>query len=139
PAPTPEAPKGDPVDLNAWIRIDPDNTITFLVADSEMGQGVMTALSMILAEELDADWSKVRAEHAPVDAEKYGRQSTGGSTSVRQGWDGLRGAGARARATLVGAAAAKWGVQADQVTTEASTVVHAQTNRRATYGELAKD
>ncbi len=135
----PEAPTGEPVDLDAWIRIDPDDTITFRIADSEMGQGVMTALSMILAEELDADWSKVRAEHAPVDATLYGRQSTGGSTSIRQGWDGLREAGARARAMLVGAAAAKWGVASDQLTTEASAVVHAGSKRRARYGELAKD
>ncbi len=141
--PTPqERPAGELVDLDAWldawIRIDPDDTVTFRIADSEMGQGVMTALSMILAEELDADWAKVRAEHAPVDAAKYGRQSTGGSTSVRQGWDALKLAGARARAMLVGAAAARWGVQATELTTEASAVIHAATGRRARYGELAK-
>jgi len=61
-------PPGEGAELNAWIRIDPDDTVTFRVADAEMGQGILTAMSMILAEELDATWSKVKAEHAPADA-----------------------------------------------------------------------
>ena len=134
----PPAPAGDPVDLNAWIRIDPDDTVTVLVADSEMGQGVLTALAMIVAEELDADWAKVRAEHAPADSSKYGRQSTGGSTSIRMGWEPMKRAGAAARAMLVGAAAAELGVPAAELTVDRSAVVHAASGRRVGFGALAK-
>jgi isoquinoline 1-oxidoreductase subunit beta len=124
-------------DLNAWIHLAPDDTITMRIAESEMGQGILTALSMILAEELDADWSKVRAEHAPADSARYGRQGTGGSSSIRQGWEPMKLAGARARAMLIAAAAERWSVPAAELTTELSQVVHARTNRRLRYGELA--
>lgn len=135
-AANPAQPAGEGADLDAWIRIDSDDTVTFRIADSEMGQGIMTAVSMILAEELDADWTKVKAEHAPADAAKYGSQSTGGSTTIRQGWAPMRTAGAKARAMLVAAAAEKLGVPATELTTEASTVVHAASNRRVRYGEI---
>lgn len=135
-AATPDAP-AEGAELNAWIRIDPDDTVTFSVADAEMGQGILTAVSMILAEELDADWSKVKAEHAPADAAKYGSQSTGGSTTIRQGWAPMREAGASARERLVTAAAERLGVPAKELTTEASTVVHAASGRRVRYGEVA--
>ena len=73
----------DPGALNAWIRIGTDESVTFVISESEMGQGVHTALAMLLAEELEVDWSRVRTEHAPADRTRYGRQSTGGSTSIR--------------------------------------------------------
>ncbi len=129
-------PSGEGADLNAWIRIDPDDTVTFRIADAEMGQGIMTAVSMILAEELDASWGKVKAEHAPSDSEKYGSQSTGGSTTIRQGWEPMRVAGAKARVMLVAAAAERLGVAAAELTTEASQVVHAASGRKLRYGEL---
>ena len=131
------APQGEGAELNAWIRIDPDDTVTFRVADAEMGQGILTAVAMILAEELDADWTKVKAEHAPGDSAKYGSQSTGGSTTIRQGWEPMKKVGAQARAMLVGAAAERLGVAAEELTTEASTIVHAKTGKRVRYGEVA--
>jgi isoquinoline 1-oxidoreductase beta subunit len=134
----PAAPvSGDGADLNAYIRIDPDDTVTMRIPESEMGQGILTGLSMILAEALDADWAKVRAEHAPADAKAFGRQSTGGSTSTRKGWETLEQAGLTARALLVGAAAEAWGVAAGECATEPGVVVHAASGRRARYGELA--
>lgn len=137
PGPTPAAPTGPAAELNAWIRIDPDDTVTLRISESEMGQGILTAMSMILAEELDADWSKVRAEHAPADFARYGRQGTGGSSSIRQGWEPMKQAGAKARAMLIAAAADKLGVPAGELTTEPSQVVHAASGKRVRYGEVA--
>jgi isoquinoline 1-oxidoreductase subunit beta len=126
---------------NAWIRIDPDDSVTIMVASSEMGQGVMTSIPMLIAEELDADWSKVRAEFAPV-GEAYvnpilGRQLTGGSTAVRGFWEKLREAGAAGREMLVQAAAATWGVDQGSCRAQAGEVVHEATGRRLRYGQLA--
>jgi isoquinoline 1-oxidoreductase subunit beta len=99
---------------NAWIRIHPDSMVTVIVNHSEMGQGITTALSMIVAEELAADWSKVKAEIAPAaDVYKnpaFGVQATGGSTSVETSWETLRTAAAATRELLVEAAAANWKV-----------------------------
>src|SRR2546430_13429334 len=99
---------------NAFIRIGTDGWVTVIVNHSEMGQGVYTALPMLVAEELDADWSKVRVESAPVDAAynhtAFGMQMTGGSTSTWSEYDRLRKAGATARAMLVAAAASTWNV-----------------------------
>ncbi len=132
------------VHLNAWIRIASDGTITLRVGAAEMGQGVFTALPMILAEELDADWDAVRVEAAPVDAafrrdglEFPGTvQATGGSSSVRGYWTFLRNAGAAARAMLVRAAAQAWGVRPEDCTTERSVVRSG--DRSATYGSLVR-
>lgn len=135
------APPGSSFAPNAWLRIGSDGVTTVLVDKSEMGQGVMTSLPMILAEELDADWSKVRAEFAPAAPEYkhpwFGVQGTGGSTSVRVGFEPLRQAGAAARAMLVAAAAAKWKVAAPSCTTDKGYVLHAKSRRKASYGELA--
>ncbi|MCB9574190.1 MAG: xanthine dehydrogenase family protein molybdopterin-binding subunit, partial [Kofleriaceae bacterium] len=136
PSPSP-TPTGDGTELNGWIRIDPDDTVTMIVPEAEMGQGILTGVAMILAEELDADWATVRAEHAPADAATYGRQSTGGSTSTRANWDALRKTGAAARAMLIAAAARQWGVPLAECDTEPGKVVHAGSGRSERYGALA--
>ncbi len=131
----PGQPSPDGWTPNLWLTVDPDGTVTIVSAKSEMGQGVWTAMPMIVAEELDADWGKVRVARAPTNG-KY-RTSTGGSTSTRTSYVPLRQAGATARAMLVAAAAARWGVPASQCSTRAGVVIHASSNRSATYGELA--
>jgi len=127
---------GDSIDANVFVRIAPDNTITVTVPKSEMGQGVRTTLALLVAEELDADWQHVNVETAPFGA-KYGSQGTGGSGSVLDTWERLRQAGANMRALLIAEAAQRWGVSPTECTTEASAVVHAASNRRETYGNLA--
>jgi isoquinoline 1-oxidoreductase beta subunit len=126
---------------NAWVHIADDNTITLLSARSEMGQGVYTSMPMLIAEELGVDIRKIKVEIAPV-APVYtnallGAQITGGSTSVRDGWDKLRIAGAQVRTMLVNAAAARWNVDAAQLRA-ADGKVTGPGGRSATYGELAE-
>jgi CO/xanthine dehydrogenase Mo-binding subunit len=121
---------------NAYLQITPDGKITVVVARSEMGQGVRTSLPMILAEELEADWKQIRIEQAGAST-LYGDQSTGGSASVRSCWDPMRKAGAAAREMLISAAALEWGVPRSACKAENSTVVHSDSNRRLTYGQLA--
>src|SRR5512144_3043056 len=115
--------------MNAYLRIAPNNAITVVCGLSEMGQGVHTAIPMLVAEELDADWSKIRVEQAPVDQAfnnpVFGMQATGGSTSVRGHWEPMRKAGATARAMLVAAAAATWKVSRSTCHAKSGTVVHA--------------
>lgn len=127
---------------NAWIRIGTDGVVTVMVDRSEMGQGISTALPMLVAEELDADWGLVRYQFAPANEAYYNPimkiQATGGSTSVRAAWGPLRQAGATARAMLIGAAAAEWKVRPEECGTEAGFVVHAGSGRRAGYGALAE-
>ncbi len=127
----------DPWEPNAFVRIDPDGTITITVPRPDMGQGVRTSLSAIVAEELDADWSRLRLEQADYAATRYGPQYSGGSSSVRDGWAPLRAAGATARAMLVAAAAAQWGVNVAECATERGEVVHVASRRRFGYGALA--
>ena len=128
---------------NAFIRIDQDGKVTFTIPQVEMGQGIYTALSMVLAEELDAPFEQVSAVAAPPNDKLYanpllGFQVTGGSTSVRAFWDPMRIAGAAARAMLVKAAAAKWSVDPASCRTENGAVFHDASARNATYGELAR-
>lgn len=129
---------GQPV---AWLRIDVENAITVLVDRSEMGQGVYTSLTQLLAEELEVPLQAIRVVAAPVGAvyvnALLGAQITGGSTSVRDAWEKLRKAGAQARTMLVQAAAAYWGVDAAKLRVEGGTVVNG--NKRLTYGELAEN
>lgn len=125
-------------DLNAYIRIASDDTVTLYIRRSDMGQGVLTALPMILAEELEADWSKVRSAHADASEAKYGFQLTGGSFSVRQDYEPLRQAGAAAREMLIAAAAMQWGVDASECRAENGEVIHDASDMRARYGELAE-
>ncbi len=122
---------------NGWLRITPDNRITVLVDEAEMGQGVHTALPMLVAEELEVDLEAIQVEQAPVDNALYGWQYTGGSTSVREGWERFRRAGAVAREMLLAAAAQSWGVPKGECSAVAGAVVHKASGRRVTYGELA--
>src|SRR5918999_661858 len=123
---------------NAFVRVDPDGDVTIWLGRSDMGQGVRTALPMIVADEMDADWSKVRVVQADAHPSKYGRMMTVGSTSVRNGaWMPLRRAGASAREMLVAAAAARWGVAAGECATASGRVTHRGSGRSAGYGELA--
>jgi isoquinoline 1-oxidoreductase beta subunit len=134
---------GEVLAPNAFVRVAPDNTVTVVIKHLEMGQGTYTGLATIVAEELDADWSQVRAETAPADATRYNNlqmgqmQGTGGSSAVANSWDQLRQAGATARAMLVAAAAADWSVPASEITVERGVLSHAASGRRATFGALA--
>ena len=128
---------------SAFVRIDPDGKVTFIIPQVEMGQGIYTALSMILAEELDGPFDRVTAVAAPPNDKLYanpllGFQVTGGSTSVRAFWKPMRIAGASARAMLVEAAAAKWGVDPSSCRTENGEVLHDASSRKAAYGELTQ-
>jgi len=125
---------------NAWLRIGADESVLVVVDRSEMGQGVTTSLPMLLAEELEADWSKVRIEFAPADKAytnpMFGMQGTGGSTSVRAAYTPLRKAGAAAREMLLTAAAETWGVDKSTCRAEKGAVIHTPSNRRLSYGSL---
>src|SRR6266487_1834316 len=126
---------------NAWLRIGADESVLVIVDRSEMGQGVTTALPMLLAEELEADWSKIRIEFAPADKAytnpMFGMQGTGGSTSVRAAYTPLRKAGAAAREMLVAAACQTWAVDRVDCRTERGAEIHTGSKRRLTYGQLA--
>jgi isoquinoline 1-oxidoreductase beta subunit len=129
---------------NAWVHISDDNTITLLSARSEMGQGVYTSMPMLIAEELNVDIKKIRVAIAPPNAKLYGNpllggpQLTGGSTSVRDGWEKLRTAGAQVREMLISAAATRWNVNRSELKAEDGSVTGPR-GMRATYGELAAD
>ena len=124
---------------NAWLRIDPDGQVTLWVHRPDMGQGTRTSLPMILADELEVEWPKFQrqqADAAPM--EVYGSQTAGGSTSIRTSWAPLRQAGATARAMLIAAAAAEWGVAPTACRAYAGSVVHDPSGRTLRYGELAE-
>jgi isoquinoline 1-oxidoreductase beta subunit len=129
------------VAVNAFVRIGTDESVTVIAAHSEMGQGVYTSLPMLLNEELQADWSNIRVEAAPVDKAYnhpvFGMQMTGGSTTSPAEWERYRKMGATARVMLVQAAATKWGVEASTCKAEKGYVIHAATSKRASYGSLA--
>ena len=124
---------------NAWLRLTGDGSVTVMCGSAEMGQGVLTAIPMLLAEELDANWKRVRVQQAPVDQAynnpMFGMQATGGSTTVRAHWEPLRKAGAAAREMLVAAAAAQWKVPAAECRTEAGQVIH-KSGKQLAYGAL---
>jgi isoquinoline 1-oxidoreductase beta subunit len=122
---------------NAWLKIDTDGTVTVTVARSEMGQGVWTSMPMIVAEELDADWSKIQIVQADAHPSKYGSMSTGGSFSVRGSWQTLRTAGATAREMLLTAAAQTWGVNKSTCRAEQGAVFQSS-GKKMSYGELAE-
>ncbi len=120
---------------NAWLAVQPDGQVVVTLSRSEMGQGVWTALPMILAEELDADWSTVRVKQADANSSRYGNQSTGGSYSVRGSWTALREAAAAARVMLIQAAAGQWKVDPSSCRTEKGWVYHS-TGKKYSYGAL---
>ncbi len=122
---------------NAYVVINPDNTVLLYAKNPEIGQGIKTAFALIIAEELDADWSSVRVEQAPVNQALYGNQGAGGSTSIPSNWDVLRQAGAVARAMLVSAAAREWNVAESTCRTEQSKVLCSD-GRFLSYGALAE-
>jgi isoquinoline 1-oxidoreductase beta subunit len=132
--------------FNAWVSIAADGTITVQVPVAEMGQGAATALPLILAEELDADWSKVTYQWAPPVPKVYGNYHplfggamvTAASISTPGYWTSLRIAGAQARRVLLDNAAQRWGVPVSELTTEPSMIVHRASNRRMSYGEVVK-
>src|SRR5881628_3436796 len=130
-----------PLAPNAFVRVGTDNLVTVICKHHEMGQGNTTGLATLVAEELDADWSLVRTEYAPSDANLYknlafGLQGTGGSSAIANSFLQYRSAGATARAMLIAAAAEAWRVPASEIRTSKSTLTHAS-GRRATYGEMA--
>ena len=129
--------------ITAWVKIGTDGSILIYAPAAEMGQGVSTSLPQILAEELDADWSKVVVEQSRHDPKTYGNSGFGGglttvaSKTVSGYHDKIRIAGAQARRVLMDAAAAKWGVPVGELSTQPSMVVHAKSNRKMSYGEIA--
>jgi isoquinoline 1-oxidoreductase beta subunit len=124
---------------NAWLQVGTDGAVTLTIDKSEMGEGNHTALAMIIADELDADWSRVKVGPVPENPAGWSRRmSTGGSTSVRTSWDILRKAGASARVMLVTAATQAWNVRAVECVTERGFVKHALSGRQLSYGALAQ-
>src|ERR1700675_1090920 len=120
----------------AYLGIDPDGTVWIVASRSEMGTTSRTTLPLVVADELDADWKRVKIEQASGD-KRYGDQNTDGSHSIRSFYDAMREAGATARFMLIQAAAKRWGVPAAECETDLHVVVHRSTNRKAPYGELA--
>src|SRR5271169_3767137 len=136
---SPETDKS-PDEVNAFVVIDPDNSVTLRVAKSDMGQGVLTSMARIVAEELECDFAKVKVEYASahrnlVDNNVYQSMGTGGSRSVRSSRVFLQQAGASARARLIAAAAAKWNVEPAACVASDSLVRHAASGRSFTFGE----
>jgi isoquinoline 1-oxidoreductase beta subunit len=140
-----EAADADGFAPNAFIRIADDGEIVLTMPYVEMGQGIYTAIPMLIAEELEVDLKQVRLEHAPPDEKLYGNpslggvQATGGSTTIRASWKPLRQAGAIARTMLVSTAAKRWNVDPASCRAQSGEVLHAPTGRRVKYGELAAD
>lgn len=123
--------------LNAWVHVRPDDSVTLFIHKAEMGQGTVTSLSMLLAEELECDWNKIRTEFPGIDRAYGPFQGVVGSQSIRSSWEPLRHAGAAAREMLVEAAAQQWGVPAAQCRAENGVVFNTSSNARLTYGSLA--
>ena len=124
-------------DLNGFLKIGENGAVTIMSPNPEIGQNVKTSMPMIVAEELDVDWKQVLVEQAPLNTDIFTRQLAGGSQSIRQGWKGLRMAGATARHMLRQAAAQAWGVPLEEVSTQAGTLQHLPSGKRAGYGEFA--
>lgn len=123
--------------LNGFIKIGENGLITILSPNPEGGQNIKTSMPLIVAEELDADWTKVVVEQAPLDTDNFTRQFIGGSQAIRMGWTALRTAGATARHLLIQAAAQTWNAEASEITTESGFLVHAASGKKAHFGEMA--
>lgn len=131
-------PAGD-VNFNSYLSISPDDVITIFSPNPELGQNIKTSFPMVVAEELDADWNKVKVLQAPLDTKRFERQLTGGSGAVPHSWERLRKAGATARHMLIEAGAKRWNVSASSVTAENGFVIHKESGRKLTFGELATE
>lgn len=136
---SPSGGAGEMTDLNAYVKIAPDGKITIMAPNPEVGQGVKTALPMLVAEELDVDWKQVIVEQAGLDTQKYHRQVAGGSGSVKASWKPFRQAGATARQMLISAAAARWKVPPGECYTREGTVLWKNGKKKASYGDLVND
>src|SRR6478609_7135504 len=137
------APAGGAPEVNAWVVIRPDDTVVIRIARSEMGQGSLTGLAQLVAEELECDWSKVTTEF-PTPGENaarkrvWGNFSTGGSRGIRESQEYVRKGGAAARDMLIRAAAAAWAVPAGECSAANSVITHAQSGRTTSYGKVAE-
>jgi isoquinoline 1-oxidoreductase subunit beta len=125
--------------LGEYVMIEPDGTVTLMARNPEMGQGAKTLLPMLIAEELDADWRRMKIEYAPADAKRFVSQYAGGSMSVPDNWEPMRRVGAASRAVLVRAAANRWKVDPGTLSTQSGYVIHAASGRKIGYGEVAAD
>ncbi len=126
-------------EFNSFLSIAADGIVTIFSPNPEVGQGIKTAFPMIVAEELDVDWTKVKTVQAPLDKNKFERQVTGGSGAIPHSWKRLRQAGATARQMLMEAAAKRLNVPAGELSTEKGMVIHKASNKKLSYGELAAD
>ena len=124
-------------DINAFLKIGENGLVTIMSPNPEIGQNVKTAMPMIVAEELDVAWKDVVVEQAPLDTKKYKRQLAGGSQSIRQGWQGLRMAGATARRMLLETAAKQWEVPVGELTTSEGIIYHKASGKEMGYGAVA--
>lgn len=134
---TSEAIPEDWYNLNAYLKIGTDGSITIMAPNPEFGQNVLTSMPMIVAEELDVDWQQITVEQAPFRTDLYTRQFAGGSQSIRQGWNALRTAGATARHMLIQAAAQDWNVPLAEINTDKGKLIH-NSGKSASYSEMAQ-
>ncbi len=131
------APSAAPARVNAWVRIGADDTVTLMIHKSEMGQGTVTSLPQLLAEELECDWNRIRVEFPGIDP-AFGLQGVFGSQSIRTGWGPLRNAGAQAREMLLQAAAQRWGIDKSQCRASNGTITNTANANKLTYGQVAE-
>lgn len=124
-------------EINSYLKIGDNGVVTIFCPNPEFGQGVMTSMPMIVAEELDVDWNNVVVEQAPFNAELYGNQFTGGSQGIRRRWEGLRTVGASAKQMLKEAAAKQWNVPVSEITTADGILSHTASGQTIGYGEIA--
>jgi isoquinoline 1-oxidoreductase beta subunit len=127
------------LNFNSYLSIATDGTITLFSPNPELGQNIMTSFPMVVAEELDADWNKVKVLQGPIDGKRFERQVTGGSGAIPHSWKRLRVAGASVRAVLIAAAAKRWNVDANECTASNGFVIHTSSGKKLGYGELAEE